>query len=1098
MTPDEFQNELISHFNEKSNNGQFGLLEDASPGEVKSAYLSLTKKTPRRTCDYLTYLSDLAKNRYKELRTFAIKEKEKGRHLGYYTRDDLGEAYHALGIKPNTVGDGGIIWDYLDKWQNDETIDKKDEEEMRDAVDLLALHRGSKLLRNVADSHPVDVFEDGQMIDSVENMPLGLYNIANTCYLNSIFYFSIKPLREAVLRYQPIDERTRNENLGPGLVSPGRNVEERPNFSTSPTNDSGLSALQVAYGDARIREETISPSDIRRSPTHPGPRNSPMDVDGDDGALQPGANSGPAPAVLEHAQPWSSKSTSVHGDAPAYFPLSSNPSTEHAVVGQHGESSLSVFTFGSQRDHLFSPSSNGLHAAALDSLVGASAHAEAAAANDGSASFEGDLSNSTDLRRANGGRNSFDDAHQAKLALLDSEISRSTNLAEFAAPIVVAVKLEPGTPTEGTGTALQNASHMDSANGQSDGDIEMASGDSSPTRGNGDSRMAVPSISVNATGTVDRAPKDRKGTGSQRVNVALVVNEEDVLMSQAATAAERNEGGVATPLGVENAAGSSKPMQGVIREPRAEDATSVWGEDGQLAGLQTKEAQVGDHEEQEEDFAPGVVRDSRLNHSSSKHVAEDSKQPEIAGEPLRTPEQKNLLASQKVNDTSAKPTIDPKLEERAHKFTGLLRDLFGALIWSDDSNVKPQRELCEIALKRAPGEFLGVHQDPNECIELLMDMLDLTLCQKRIEEEKNLLERIFFGTNRTVYKYVDKNQETRTYDEPFHHLIVRASEVRNIYQALDTLYGTTKPDGGIVDLKEDTILEPPAVLMLQLSLVRYDEATGRGYKVQDHMEFHDTLYLDRYLTKNFEEASRRKARGAEIDRFLAQAENYTTQWTQPMNGHPGRFASLGLVHQYLGKQDAPARHQQALARIYEKHSQIVPVCAQSRQRHLEEKRDLYADMNEHPYRLYSVLMHRGKAHQGHFWSYMHDFENDRWLNFNDSNVTVVDRLQVFRDGSADQESAAVLIYVQEGKEKEFCEAWVRRYGERRQWNAKYPKMKLSEKKKWEDLGGWKFAGKEDELKARKFYVKTQRLYRDEPALRPGQDEWSYDEDDEEL
>ena len=45
--------------------------------------------------------------------------------------------------------------------------------------------------------------------------------------------------------------------------------------------------------------------------------------------------------------------------------------------------------------------------------------------------------------------------------------------------------------------------------------------------------------------------------------------------------------------------------------------------------------------------------------------------------------------------------------------TTLLRDLFGALIWSDDLNVEPQKELCQIALERPQGEALGEHQDPN-------------------------------------------------------------------------------------------------------------------------------------------------------------------------------------------------------------------------------------------------------------------------------------------------------------------------------------------------------------------------------------------------
>lgn len=72
-----------------------------------------------------------------------------------------------------------------------------------------------KTIANHRNSSKIKSFlETGQQSDPLQkgsnNWPVGIENIGNTCYLNSLlqFYFTVKPLREMVLeidKYQEMD-----------------------------------------------------------------------------------------------------------------------------------------------------------------------------------------------------------------------------------------------------------------------------------------------------------------------------------------------------------------------------------------------------------------------------------------------------------------------------------------------------------------------------------------------------------------------------------------------------------------------------------------------------------------------------------------------------------------------------------------------------------------------------------------------------------------------------------------------------------------------------------------------------------------------------
>jgi ubiquitin carboxyl-terminal hydrolase 47 len=49
----------------------------------------------------------------------------------------------------------------------------------------------------------------------------------------------------------------------------------------------------------------------------------------------------------------------------------------------------------------------------------------------------------------------------------------------------------------------------------------------------------------------------------------------------------------------------------------------------------------------------------------------------------------------------------------------------------------------------------------------------------------------------------------------------------------------------------------------------------------------------------------------------------------------------------------------------------------------------YLEEGEQVYELFSVMVHSGSAHGGHYYAYIWSFEQEQWLKFNDSNVKLV-------------------------------------------------------------------------------------------------------------
>ncbi|XP_041864184.1 ubiquitin carboxyl-terminal hydrolase 28 isoform X2 [Melanotaenia boesemani] len=66
-----------------------------------------------------------------------------------------------------------------------------------------------------------------------------------------------------------------------------------------------------------------------------------------------------------------------------------------------------------------------------------------------------------------------------------------------------------------------------------------------------------------------------------------------------------------------------------------------------------------------------------------------------------------------------------------------------------------------------------------------------------------------------------------------------------------------------------------------------------------------------------------------------------------------------------------------------------------------------------PYRLHAVLVHEGQASAGHYWAYIYDHANQRWMKYNDITITESSWEELERDsfGGMTNASAYCLMYI---------------------------------------------------------------------------------------
>lgn len=73
----------------------------------------------------------------------------------------------------------------------------------------------------------------------------------------------------------------------------------------------------------------------------------------------------------------------------------------------------------------------------------------------------------------------------------------------------------------------------------------------------------------------------------------------------------------------------------------------------------------------------------------------------------------------------------------------------------------------------------------------------------------------------------------------------------------------------------------------------------------------------------------------------------------------------------------------------------------------------FNDLQQIPYRLHSVFIHRGFHNSGHYWIYIYDFAKQLWRKYNDGYVTEMkDTKEIFEQEAGDRPATPYfLVYV---------------------------------------------------------------------------------------
>ena len=331
---------------------------------------------------------------------------------------------------------------------------------------------------------------------------------------------------------------------------------------------------------------------------------------------------------------------------------------------------------------------------------------------------------------------------------------------------------------------------------------------------------------------------------------------------------------------------------------------------------------------------------------------------------------------------------------------------------------------------------------------------------------------------------MDADKDDQSKEEWFNTIIVNvACGPTDIYSALDDYF-----DPHDIHTENKTvqrygvITHLPPILQINISRVMYDRERGGGYKIEDHLQLEDILYLDRYVEyRRSDEILERRKKSWELKGRLHQLEarkaylsetevgvdmpsavdaasdliktiNVDTD-TEPTGEPTGHILAEDLGDEGMstkGASDQLSSLSKSLHTIASKLREELAYLEIEIKSVTTQLSELFSPYRRIPYRLHAVFIHRGTAAGGHYWVYICDFSssstsnltspyftpgtssmNDSgiWRCYNDSSVTPVAdpektifSEEVITNPGIHRATPNLLIYVREDKKEQIVDA----------------------------------------------------------------------------
>uniref|UniRef100_A0A667YTQ0 Ubiquitin carboxyl-terminal hydrolase n=1 Tax=Myripristis murdjan TaxID=586833 RepID=A0A667YTQ0_9TELE len=416
-------------------------------------------------------------------------------------------------------------------------------------------------------------------------------------------------------------------------------------------------------------------------------------------------------------------------------------------------------------------------------------------------------------------------------------------------------------------------------------------------------------------------------------------------------------------------------------------------------------------------------------------------------------------------------------EKRNVAFMQELRCLFALMVGSTRKFVDPSAavELLRDAFRTNEAQQ-DVSEFTHKLLDWLEDAFQLAANGNNAEDkQKNPMVQLFYGTfvteRRSEGKTLSNIEQFGQYPLQVngYNNLDECLEGAMVEKEIESLHS----DQTITSGRERWFSKLPPVLTFELSRFEFNTQLGRPEKIHKKLEFPQIIYMDRYLHKNIEQTNERRGEVKRLKEQLALLQqklecykNYGSgpnkypladmlqfvlefATTKPVTVSPAEDLrpSHGPTHTgflknsdidifadvYINTPEQPPMDcppQPAPHSITEEELHFVKTCLQRWRTEVENNinelkasidrvsqvlEGMYTDNSlcQVPYRLHAVLVHEGQASAGHYWAYIYDHSNQRWMKYNDITITESSWEELERDsfGGMTNASAYCLMYI---------------------------------------------------------------------------------------
>ena len=237
----------------------------------------------------------------------------------------------------------------------------------------------------------------------------------------------------------------------------------------------------------------------------------------------------------------------------------------------------------------------------------------------------------------------------------------------------------------------------------------------------------------------------------------------------------------------------------------------------------------------------------------------------------------------RLNEQSAREP-DIKAKKEAIDLTG--NDIDAPKVTSAPPNRPPPipprpKPSVDEALKEA--EFGAQQQDVGEINGNVLFQLQCAIKPEFLDETGEQIDRVkrlFFGKQKSYT--TNKAGIVRTKEEFISDIKVNvAVGACDIYAALDGAFDVQDVEvAGGTEPQYSTISHLPPVLQIHIQRAQFDPLAKKGYKSENHLDFREIIYMDRYLDSADPEIAQRRQESWEWKRQLSRLEARRSQLTE--------------------------------------------------------------------------------------------------------------------------------------------------------------------------------------------------------------------------